>query len=234
MKRVALVTGGARGIGRAIATDLARDHAVALTWNSTAPDAVLTDLPDICPIRADLSRPDTAGEVIDSVIARFGRLDVLVNNAGEIALSDLAAPDLDGLRRTFEVNLFAPMALLAAALPHLQPGAAVVTISSINARLPAAAAPGYSASKAAVETWSRGAAKTLGPRGIRVNCVAPGAVERPESPRPAEDVAAFVSETALGRAATPADVADAVRYLATGASGFVTGEVLTVSGGYRL
>jgi NAD(P)-dependent dehydrogenase (short-subunit alcohol dehydrogenase family) len=107
-------------------------------------------------------------------------------------------------------------------------------ISSINARLPALAAPAYSASKAAVETWTKGTAKVLGPRGIRINAIAPGAIERPEAPRPPELIDVFVKDTALGRPGVPQDIASAVRFLCSDAASFITGEVLTVSGGYRL
>jgi 3-oxoacyl-[acyl-carrier protein] reductase len=228
MKPVALITGGARGIGRAIAAELAADHIVAVTYHSTPPDALLRDHPDILTLPADLSQPDVAGDIVEQIITRLGRLDVMVNNAGAIAMDD-ADP-----MKTFAVNLAAPMALLDAALPHLHEGASVINISSINANLPAMGAVGYSASKAALNTWTRGMAKTLGPKGIRVNAIAPGAIERSEAPRPPELVKAFVDMTALGRSGTPQDIANVARFLASPASGFITGEVITVSGGYRL
>ena len=153
---------------------------------------------------------------------------MIINNAGAIA------PDDDDDGRNYRVNVAAPMALLDAALPHLQPGACVINISSVNARLPAMGAASYSASKAAIETWTRAMAKTHGPRGIRVNAVAPGAIERDESPRPPELVAKFVEMTSLGHVRIPQDIAKAARFLASDASSFITGEVLTVSGGYRL
>ena len=234
MARVALVTGAARGIGRAIATDLGGDHDLAFTYNSSDPGPLLADRPEALAIRADLSDPGCAVEVIEAVIARFGRLDVLVNNAGAVEMTPLDSSDLDTHRRIHEVNVLAPMALLAAALPHLQPGAAVVNISSVNAVLPPRDAAAYGASKAALNLWTQGAAKELGPRGIRVNAVAPGAIERVESPRPPELIEAFVKDTALGRTGTPEDIAQAVRFLASDAASFITGEVLTVSGGYRL
>ena len=196
MQKVALITGGTRGIGAGIATDFATDHSVAVTYNTTPPAS------DVFAIQTDLSKPEHATEVIKQVTAKFGRLDILINNAGYVAETPVETLDLDGYRQTFEVNLFAPMALLTAALPHLKPGAAVVNISSINARLPALAAPAYSASKAALDTWTKGTAKVLGPRGIRVNAVAPGATERPESPRPQELLDLFLKDTALGRAGT--------------------------------
>ncbi len=228
MKPVALITGGARGIGRAIASELAADHIIAVTYHSTPPNALLRDHPDVLALPADLSQPDVAREIIQQIVTQFGRLDVIVNNAGAIAMDDVDP------MATLAVNLAAPMALLEAALPHLHSGASVINISSVNAELPAMGAAGYSASKAALNTWTRGMAKTLGPKGIRVNAIAPGAIERSESPRPAELVKAFVDMIALGRSGVPQDIANVARFLASEASGFITGEVITVSGGYRL
>ncbi|MFC6637553.1 SDR family oxidoreductase [Sulfitobacter sp. JBTF-M27] len=228
MKPVALITGGARGIGRGIAENLAQDHEVAVTYNSTAPDALLDSLPDILAIKADLSDRSQAADIIPQVINRFGRLDVIVNNAGS-----LLADDEDNGQNN-AINVAAPMALLNVALPHLKVGASIINISSVNAFLPAMGAVSYSASKAALDTWTRGMAKTLGPQGIRVNGIAPGAIDRAESPRPPELVKAFVDMTALGRSGVPEDIAKVVRFLASDAAGFITGETITVSGGYRL
>ncbi len=231
MARVALVTGAARGIGRAIARDLARDHTVAITWRNTEPQ----DLPeDMLALQADLTLPGSAQAVVAAVIDRFGRLDVIVNNAGLVHPSPSEEAPAEAIHEMLGINLLAPHALLAAAVPHLKPGAAIVNISSMNARLPPRGAALYGASKAALDLWTRGMAKELGPRGIRVNAVAPGAIERREAPRPADLVALFVADTALGRMGQPEDIARAVRFLAGADAGFITGEVLTVSGGYRL
>lgn len=226
--RSALITGAARGIGRAIAADFATDHATAITHHSTPPDALLADRPGIHAIHADLREPASAARVIEDMRARFGRIDVIVNNAGVI--------EMDGgdASLIYAVNVAAPMALLAAALPHLLPGAAIVNISSVNATLPAKGAAAYSASKSALDTWTRAMAKELGPRGIRVNGVAPGAIERVENPRDPDLIKAFVDMTALGRHGVPEDIAKVVRFLASDAAGFITGETITVSGGYRL
>jgi len=234
VRPVALITGGARGIGRAIATDLAADHDIALTWASTPPDAVLADLPQALALRADFTDPAAAPAVVAQTVARYGRIDVLVNNAGAITENDHAEPDLERLRALFEVNVLAPMALFAAALPHFGPGASVISISSVNARLPALGAPAYSASKAALETWTRAAAKAHGAQGLRINAVAPGAIEHPDAPRPPDLLQQFLDVTALGRAGSADDIAAAVRFLASDGARFITGEVLTVSGGYRL
>lgn len=226
--KVALITGGTRGIGAGIAADLATDHTIAVTYNTTAPTT------DTFAIQANLAKPETAADVIAQVIARFGKLDILINNAGYVTETPTETLDLSAYRHTFEVNLFAPMALLTAALPHLQTGASVINISSVNARHPALTAPAYSASKAALETWTQGTAKALGPKGIRLNCIAPGAIERPEAPRPQDVQDLFLQDTALPRLGTPQDIASAVRFLSSDAASFITGEVLTVSGGFRL
>lgn len=224
MKPVVLVTGSARGIGRAIASD----HEVAITYNSTQPTDLLAQHPDIHAIAADLSQPDSPQAVIDAVLATFGRIDVIVNNAGAIE------PDSGRADLNYAVNVAAPMALLTSALPHLSRGACVVSVSSVNASLPALGASAYSASKAALNTWTRGMARELGPRGIRVNAVAPGAIERVESPRPSELVQQFADMTSLGRVGMPEDIAPVVRFLASDSARWITGEVITVSGGYRL
>lgn len=231
MDKVALVTGGTRGIGQAIAADLSRDHRVAVTWRGTAP----RDLPPgIHAIQTDLTHEGAAQQVVDDVIRHFGRLDVIVNNAGAIDPSPKEHTDLALETQILQVNLLAPKALLSAALPHLGQGASVVNISSINAVLPPRDASIYGASKAALNLWTRAMAKELGPQGIRVNAVAPGAVHNPDVPRPDDLVALFVKDTALGRIAMPEDIAKAVRFLAGEQASFITGEVLTVSGGYRL
>ena len=110
----------------------------------------------------------------------------------------------------------------------------MISVSSVNAELPPKGAVAYGASKAALNNWTRAMAKELGPRGIRVNAVAPGAIERPEAPRPEELLKLFVDLTALGRAGVPEDIAKVVRFLAGDGAGFITGEIITVSGGYRL
>ena len=159
---------------------------------------------------------------------------MIVNNAGVIAPAGMADFPAEKLREMFDVNLLAAQGLLAAGLPHLKAGASIVSISSVNAVLPPKGAALFGASKAALDLWTRGCAKELGPKGIRVNAVAPGAVNIPEAPRDADLTQLFVDMTALGRLAEPQDIAQAVRFLASDAARSITGEVLTVSGGDRL
>jgi 3-oxoacyl-[acyl-carrier protein] reductase len=168
------------------------------------------------------------------VIQRFGRLDVIVNNAGSVVPSSPDACDLQALSQMLAINLLAPQALLAAALPYLKPGASVISISSVHAVLPPMGAALYGASKAGLNTWTRGIAKELGPRGIRANAVAPGAVNTDDRPRDPDLTAKFEDLTAMGRLAGAGDIAQAVRFLASEAASSITGEILTVSAGYRL
>lgn len=231
MTKVVLITGGTRGIGFQIAQDYAVDHDVAVVWNTSAP-AGLPD--DVLAIQADLADPESHDAIIAQVIDRFGRLDAIVNNAGLVQMSPKEAFDAEAQRAVLDVNLLAPAGLLAAALPHLEAGASIVNISSVNAFLPPRDAAIYGASKAALNLWTKAMAKELGPSGIRVNAVAPGAIEVPDKPRPEELVALFVENTALGRVGRPEDIAPVVRFLTSEAAQFITGEVLSVSGGYRL
>jgi len=230
-QKVALVTGAARGIGRAIALDLSLDHAVAIGHCSTAaeglPDPILT-------VAGDLADPAHHKALIAAVIDRFGRIDVIINNAGSVASSPVDDFDLAACRAMLDVNVLAPHGVLSAALPYLQAGSVVVNISSVNAVLPPGGASLFGASKAALELWTRGMAKELGPRGIRVNAVAPGAIDIDDAPRSPELRQRFLDATALDRLGTPGDIAAAVRFLASDQAAFITGEVLTVSGGYRL
>lgn len=233
MDKVALVTGGARGIGRAIVEDLSRDHRIAFTWLSTEPASELVH-GEALAIRADLTAPGQPEAVIAQVMQRFRRIDVIVNNAGLVRPTPKEAFQADAHRAILDLNVLVPAALLAAALPHLQREAAIVSISSMNAVLPPRDAVTYGASKAALNLWTRAMAKELGPEGIRVNAVAPGAINIPEAPRSEELTELFVKDTALRRAGRPEDIAKAVRFLASDAASFITGEVLAVAGGYRL
>lgn len=231
MRRVALVTGRARGIGPAVAINLAEDHDVAITWRTTTP-AVLPD--NILTLQADLTEERVPATVVDTVVEHYGRLDVIVNNAGVVESSGLDDFDSKALTRMLHINVLAAQSLLVAASPHLGPGSTIVSISSMNAVLPPRGAALYGASKAALNLWTRAMAKEMGKRQIRVNAVAPGAVSIPEEPRSDELIRLFADETALGRIASPDDIARAVRFLVGDDASFITGEILTVSGGYRL
>jgi 3-oxoacyl-[acyl-carrier protein] reductase len=181
----------------------------------------------------DLSDPGAADRLIDDVLAREGRIDALVNNAAGLE----QGPD-GGLtqahRDMIEVNLTAPIALMDRMRTVMGPGGAIVNISSLNAIRPPMGAAVYTATKGGLDAATAAFARELGPLGIRVNAVAPGLIEKPEAPRPKEIVEMVVKETPLGRTGTPEDIAGAVAFLLSEDAGFITGQVLAVSGGYRL
>ena len=226
-RKSVLVTGGARGIGAGIVAALRDTHDVMVHYNTTIPDHEAV-------VQGDLTEPETPARLIAATMERFGRVDAVVHNAGDISVSPLDAFTPEAYRAMFDVNLFSAQGLLAAALPHLSKGAAMINISSVNADLTPKGAAMYGASKAALDLWTRGAAKELGPQGVRINAIAPGAIDVPDAGRDDDLKQAFVDMTALGRMGTPADIAGVVAFLLSDAASFITGEVLTVSGGYRL
>ncbi|WP_010140623.1 SDR family NAD(P)-dependent oxidoreductase [Oceanicola sp. S124] len=230
----ALVTGGARGIGAAIVRDLARDHRVIFTYRGAAAEAqaLAAVLPDAQALPCDLADPDAPARLIAAFFEITPRLDLLVNCAGTVEEEDPLGFDMASAERQMRVNALAPAALISLAAPRMASGSAVVNITSVNATFPPVAALTYAATKAALENYTRGFAKALGPRGIRVNGLAPGPVERAHAPRAAELIALIEAETALGSLATAGDVAAATRFLAEARG--LTGVILPVSRGFRL
>jgi len=228
---VAAVTGGASGIGKAVATLLAERGAQV---------AALDLKPEEDGFRCDVSSDDEVRAAIDAVIERFGRLDILVNNAGIGAQGDVTANDDDEWHRVFDVNVVGMVRLARAALPHLKnsPSAAIVNTCSIAAwaGLPNRAL--YSASKGAVLSLTLAMATDHLPDRIRVNCVCPGTADTPWVGRlldaaddPAAERAALAARQPMGRLVTADEVANAIAYLASPRSASTTGTALAVDGG---
>jgi hypothetical protein len=240
---VALITGGDSGIGRAVALAFAREGAdVALTCLADERDDadvtaeyVRTAGREALVLVADLSERSGCERVIAETAGRFGRIDVLVSNAAyQMSKSEgLAGIEPDQFDHTLRTNVYALYWLCRAALPHLPPGASVITTSSIQGFDPSPHLLDYATSKGAIVNMTKALAADLMERGIRVNSVAPGPVWTPLIPAtmPKEKVESFGAQAPIGRPAQPAELAPAFVFLASPESSYVTGEVIAVTGG---
>lgn len=231
--RTALVTGGSRGIGRAIVTRLARDGArVVFTYkkNEQAAQEVVRDVPGTRAVRADQEQPDALARAF----APVGEgLDILVNNAAvnpRMPLAELTAAEFD---RVMTANArFGALAMREAAA--LMPdGGRIVNISTLNTVVPAPGHALYCASKAVLEQFTQVAARELGPRGITVNTVSPGATETDllHATNPPEALTRTAAMTALQRLGDPADIASVVAFLTGPDAAWITGQNLRATGG---
>jgi NAD(P)-dependent dehydrogenase (short-subunit alcohol dehydrogenase family) len=243
--KVALITGGDSGIGRAVATLFAREGAaVAINYldeeqsDAEETQAAVEEAGAECLLLpGDLSEPDTCDELVDKTVERFGGIDVLVSNAAYQRRKDsLDELSDDELQHTFDTNVFAYVRLSRAALRHMKPGSAIIATSSVTGILGSAKLPDYSATKGAINAFTKTLAQSLVEKGIRVNAVAPGPVWTPLNPAddglPPEKVAKFGEQAPIGRPAQPEELAPAYVFLASNAdSSYITGTVLQVMGG---
>jgi 3-oxoacyl-[acyl-carrier protein] reductase len=239
--RVAIVTGGARGIGRAIAVTLGRagasvslvdaDGEMAERTSQALAAAGVTAL--ACP--CDVSRSDQVAAAVDRTLERFLRIDILVNNAGIIRRGSIDSVTEAEWRQVLDVNVTGAFLFCRAVVPVMkrQASGTIVNVSSIAAKLgDLTSAPGYGPSKAALDALTKTLARDLAPAGIRVNGVAPHAIETDMSAQwSPERRRQIVAGIPLGRLGKPEDVAEAVLFLVSDRAAFITGEILDVNGG---
>ncbi len=244
MKNAAIVTGASGGIGKAIAMRLARDGwSVLLNYCMNEESAVETERElkregaRALVYRADIADRSAVDRMFEEAEAKLGRVDLIVNNAG-VSHTGLFQDVDDALwKRIMDVNLFGARNLILAALPGMleRKRGCIINISSIWGSNAASCEVAYSCSKAAIEGLTRSLAAELAPSGIRVNCIAPGCIATDMTLKLGEEtVSLLTSETPLGRLGTPNNIADAAAFLASDAAAFITGQVLTVDGGFTL
>ncbi len=240
--KVALVTGGSRGIGAAIALRLASDGArvaVAYVSDLSAVESIVDQVRAAGGIAAafqsDLSDSDSPEKLTRQVVQRFGRIDILVNNAGMAEFVPLASVTADHIDRLFALNVRGLLLLSKSVVPHMAPGGTIVNIGSGAAKATPPGASVYAATKAAVAAITGSLAAELGAAGITVNTVDPGVTDT-DMLRSVfnEDMrAGFASRTALGRVGIPDDIARVVAFLASDDARWVTGQVIGVNGGFK-
>jgi 3-oxoacyl-[acyl-carrier protein] reductase len=242
--KVAVVTGASKGIGAAIAMELAKDGAsviVNYSSSATGAEAVVAKIKaaggKAKAVRADVSKPAEAKQLIDAAVSEFGRFDILVNNAGVYDFLPLQQITEEHFDRMFDLNvkglLFATQAAAGAFGEH---GGSIVNIGSVASLSPPPGGSVYSATKGAVDVITKSLAAELGPRNILVNAVLPGPVETEGAQSMAEwdqFKAMLLPRTPLGRVGQPGDIASVVSFIASEDAGWITGQIIPVAGGLR-
>lgn len=239
--KIALITGGDSGIGRAVAIAFAKEGAnIAILYNINDDDAEETKRmvemhnQECLIIKTDVRNKQECFDAVNSTIQRYGSINILINNAAyqqtQERLEDISE---EQLRRTFETNIYGYFFMAQAVLPHLTAGDSIVNTGSIVGLTGLEILIDYTATKGAIHSFTKSLALQLGKRNIRVNCVVPGPVWTPNIPgtMPAKEVADFGHEVALGRPGQPEEIAPAYVLLASNDGSFITGSLLEITGG---
>ena len=239
--KVAIITGGDSGIGRAVAVVFAKEGAnIAILYNVNDDDAeetkrmIETYNQECLIIKADVRNKQECFDAVNSTIQMYGSINILINNAAyqqtQAKLEDISE---EQLRRTFETNIYGYFFMAQAVLPHLSDGDSIINTGSIVGMTGLEILVDYTATKGAIHSFTKSLALQLGKKNIRVNCVVPGPVWTPNIPgtMPAEEVADFGHEVALERPGQPEEIAPAYVLLASSDGSFITGSLLEITGG---
>lgn len=239
--KIAIITGGDSGIGKAVAIAFAKEGAdIVIAYHEDNEDARSTAArieligQQCLLIPGDIRKPAHCNKIIQQTVNRFGKLDILVNNAGiQFPQKELSAITPDQLKKTFETNIFAMFYLVQAAEPYLQEGASIINTTSVTAYRGSSHLLDYSATKGAIVSFTRSLSAYFAKYKIRVNGVAPGPVWTPLIPAtfPPSHVSSFGSDTPLGRAGEPVEIAGCYVFLASDEASYVTGQILHPNGG---
>ncbi len=239
--KVAFITGGDSGIGRAVAIAFAKEGAdISVVYLEERKDAnetkrLVEEHGRKCLlIEGDVGEDDFCRKAVEQTVKEFGRLDLLVNNAAEQHPQDSIHEITEKqLERTFRTNIFSFFFMVKAAMKHLKEGAAIINTTSVTAYKGSAHLLDYSSTKGAITSFTRSLSQALADKGIRVNGVAPGPVWTPLIPStfPAKEVETFGSDVALGRAGQPEEIAPSYVFLASDDSSYMTGQILHPNGG---